>query len=112
MSKWMIDVFNNQLLPLYDLLLSELKTQRFLHVDETPYNTLASEKSKTYYWVATSGKFEKRNLAVFTHSDGRSSETAKKLLGDFNGYIQTDEYAGYNFLDETKHLGCLAHVRR
>lgn len=112
MSKWMIDVFNNQLLPLYDLLLSELKTQRFLHVDETPYNTLASEKSKTYYWVATSGKFEKRNIAVFTHSDGRSSETARKLLGDFKGYIQTDGYAGYNFLDRTRHLGCLAHVRR
>ena len=112
MSKWMIDVFNNQLLPLYDLLLSELKTQRFLHVDETPYNILASEKPKTYYWVATSGKFEKRNIAVFTHSDGRSSETAKKLLGDFKGYIQTDGYARYNFLDRTRHLGCLAHVRR
>lgn len=112
MSKWMIDVFNNQLLPLYDLLLSELKTQRFLHVDETPYNILASEKPKTYYWVATSGKFEKRNIAVFTHSDGRSSETAKKLLGDFKGYIQTDGYARYNFLDRTRHLGFLAHVRR
>ena len=112
MSKWMIDVFNNQLLPLYDLLLSELKTQRFLHVDETPYNTLASEKSKTYYWVDTSGKFEKRNIAVFTHSDGRSSETARKLLGNFKGYIQTDEYSGYNFLDRTRHLGCLAHVLR
>ncbi len=112
MSKWLIDVFNNQLLPLYDLLLSELKTQRFLHVDETPYNTLASEKSKTYYWVATSGKFEERNIAVFTHSDGRASETAKKLLGDFNGYIQTDGYAGYNFFDGTRHLCCLAHIRR
>lgn len=38
MSKWLIDVFNNQLSPLYDLLLKELKRQRFLHVDETPYN--------------------------------------------------------------------------
>ena len=102
MLKWMIDVFNNHLLPLYDLLPIELKTQRFLHVDETSYNTLASEKSKTYYWVATSGKFEKSNIAVFT----QSFETARKLLCDFKGYIQTDGYVRYNFLDRTRHLGC------
>ena len=112
MSKRLIDVFNNQLSPLFDLLLKELKRQRFLHVDETSYNTLASEKANTYYWVVTSGKFEEKNIAAFTHSDGRSSETAKKLLSDFNGYVQTDGYAGYNFLDRTRHLGCLAHVRR
>lgn len=73
---------------------------------------LASEKANTYYWVVTSGKFEEKNITVFTHSEGRSSETAKKLLSDFNGYVQTDGYAGYNFLDGTRHLGCLAHVRR
>lgn len=56
MSKWLIDVFNNQFSPLYDLLLKELKRQRFLHVDETPYNTLALEKANTYYWVVTSVK--------------------------------------------------------
>ncbi|MFJ6973806.1 MAG: transposase [Ligilactobacillus ruminis] len=89
MSKWLIDVLNNQLSPLYDLLLKELKRQRFLHVDETPYNTLASKKANTYYWVVTSVKFEEKNIAAFTHSDGRSSETAKKLLSDFNGYVQT-----------------------
>ena len=112
MSKWLIDVLNNQLSPLYDLLLKELKRQRFLHVDETPYNTLASEKANTYYWDVTSVKFEEKNIAAFTHSAGRSSETAKKLLSDFNGYVQTDGYAGYNFLDSTRHLGYLAHVRR
>ena len=52
------------------------------------------------------------HIATFTHSDGRSFETAKKFLSDFNGYVQTDGYAGYNFLDRTRHLGCLAHVRR
>ena len=112
MSKWLIDVFNNQISPLYDLLLKELKRQRFLHVDETPYNTLASEKANTYYRVVTSGKFEEKNIAAFTHSDGRSYDTAKKLLSDFNGYVQTDGYAGYNFLGRNRRLGCLAHVRR
>ena len=81
-------------------------------MDETPYNTLALEKSNTYYWVVTSVKIEEKNIAIFTHSDGRSSETAKKLLSDFNGCVQTDGYVGSNFLNGTRHLGCLAHVRR
>ena len=34
-------------------------------------------------------QIEEKNIAIFTHSDGRSSETAKKLLSDFNGYVQT-----------------------
>ena len=58
------------------------------------------------------GKFEEKNIAAFTHSDGKSSDTAKKLLSGFNGYVQTDGYAGYNFLDRIRHLGCLAHFRR
>ncbi|MFJ6909629.1 MAG: transposase [Ligilactobacillus ruminis] len=51
-------------------------------------------------------------MAAFTPSDGRSSDTSKKLLSGFNGYVQTDGYAGYNFLDRTRHLRCLAHFRR
>ncbi|WP_416274150.1 IS66 family transposase [Ligilactobacillus ruminis] len=33
-------------------------------------------------------------------------------MSGFNGYVQTDGYAGYNFLDRTRHLVCLAHFRR
>ncbi|MFY4504461.1 IS66 family transposase [Ligilactobacillus ruminis] len=112
MSKWLIDVFNNQLSPLYDLLLKELKRQRFLHVEETPYNKCWLQKKPTLIIGLSQAENLKKNIVAFTHSDGKSSETAKKLLSDFNGYGQTDGYAGYNFLDRTRHLGCLAHVRR
>ena len=40
---------------------------------------------------------------------------AKAFLGDFRGDVQTDGYAGYDFLDRktgVRHLGCLAHARR
>ena len=40
---------------------------------------------------------------------------AKTFLGDYSGYVQTDGYVGYEFVDEmpdVKHLGCWAHVRR
>jgi len=38
-----------------------------------------------------------------------------KFLGDYHGYVQTDGYAGYNFLDLNEaiiHLACWAHARR
>ena len=74
MSKWLIDVFNNQLSSLYDLLLKELKRQRFLHVDETPYNTLALEKSNTYYWLSPAENLKKKilpNLLTVTEDHPR-----------------------------------------
>ena len=36
-------------------------------------------------------------------------------MGDFKGYVQTDGYQGYDFLDLTegvRHVGCWAHARR
>jgi hypothetical protein len=40
---------------------------------------------------------------------------AEEFLARYEGYIQTDGYAGYNFLDTKAgviHCGCWAHVRR
>ena len=45
----------------------------------------------------------------------RSGKVAKTLVGDFQGYLQTDGYLGYESLGEQEnicHVGCLAHVRR
>ena len=36
----------------------------------------------------------------------------KKFLGDFDGYLHTDGYAGYNKLTNVTHCNCWAHVRR
>jgi transposase len=40
---------------------------------------------------------------------------AKEFLKDYKGYVQTDGYSGYDFLDHNTdiiHVGCWAHVRR
>jgi len=37
------------------------------------------------------------------------------VLGGYRGWVQSDGYAGYGFLDQqpgVRHLGCLVHVRR
>lgn len=112
MANWMLITFNERLSQLYEYFIQKLLKQRYLHIDETPYTTIESQKSKTYYWIMTSGKYEKYQIAVFQHQDGRSSLQAHKWLDDFNGYVQSDGYRAYNFLSEDKHLGCLAHARR
>jgi transposase len=111
-SHWMIKVFAEQCEPLYKYLRKQLMKLRYIHIDETPYNTIESKKNKTFYWVMAAGKHEKRQLAIYYHHDGRDQATAIKLLTGFKGAVQTDGYAAYNFIDKTKHLGCLAHVRR
>ena len=36
----------------------------------------------------------------------------KKYLGDYDGFVHTDGYAGYNKLTKVTHCNCWAHVRR
>ncbi len=54
-------------------------------------------------------------VIIFCYSSGRDGRVAMKFLGDYHGYVQTDGYAGYNFLDLNEaiiHLACWAHARR
>ena len=51
----------------------------------------------------------------YHYAPSRSGKVADKFLNGYEGYVQTDGYAGYNFLDSKPgvvHCGCWAHVRR
>ena len=65
-------------------------------------------------WLFRGGLPESPSL-VYQYHPARSSEVPNAFLGDYAGYVQTDGYVGYEFLDdrpEVEHLGCWAHVRR
>jgi hypothetical protein len=52
---------------------------------------------------------------VYQYHPTRSGQVPKDYLGDYQGYIQTDGYSGYNALAAQPgivHVGCWAHVRR
>ena len=52
---------------------------------------------------------------VCKNCEGVQDVGAKTFLGDFRGYVQTDGYVGYDFLDRIEgmdHIGCWAHARR
>ena len=65
-------------------------------------------------WVCRGGIPDKPALH-YHYTPSRSSQVAAALLADHKGVVQTDGYAGYDFLAVKKdifHAGCWAHARR
>ncbi len=103
---------------LLELLRHELLSGPLIHMDETTIQVLKekdrSPHDKSFMWVMRSGASE-NPCVLFQYSPSRASSVARRLLGSYTGVVQTDGYAGYDFLDdspEIQHAGCWAHSRR
>ena len=65
-------------------------------------------------WVFKGGPPDKQSV-VFKYHPTRSGFVAQDFLKGFKGYVQSDGYAGYNFVAADKYmyqLYCMAHARR
>jgi transposase len=117
MSKWMVQAARC-CSGLIDLLLSEIRSGPLIGIDESPLQVLkeAGRKntSTSYMWVFRGGSPE-RPVLLYEYQRTRSGKTALEFLTDYKGYIQTDDFSGYDHLDQKPgivHLGCWAHARR
>lgn len=104
------------IMPLYDALSKEALSGDYLHADETPIKVLDKDKKgethRGYYWVYHNSL---RDLVLFDYQPGRGREGPSEILKGFTGFVQTDGYSGYNFLDREKDVvlfHCWAHARR
>lgn len=104
--------------PIIDLLRECLLCGPYIQVDESPFQVLHEPgrlfSTKSYMWLLRGGP-PGRQTVLYHYSPSRGSAVVKNLLGNYIGYVQTDGYSGYNFLDFTDgivHIGCWAHVRR
>ena len=105
------------LTPLYEALRKVVFNQSYLQADETPIAVLdKKKKGKThrgYQWAYHS--VEKR-LVLFDYQPGRGREGPKERLKDFAGYLQTDGYEAYEWINAQRNditlLHCMAHARR
>ena len=102
--------------PLYDSLAKEVLSGDYLHADETPIKVLDKDKKgethRGYYWVYHNSL---RDMVLFNYQPGRGREGPSEMLKGFIGFVQTDGYSGYNFLDREKDIilfHCWAHARR
>lgn len=104
--------------PFIDLVKQKIIQVHYLCVDETPVQVLKEidkvNKSKSYMWVYLTG-LPTHRLILYDYQPTRSSIAVNTMLTDFQGYLQTDGYAGYHDLQAKACIiavGCWAHVRR
>jgi len=86
-----------------------------INIDETTVQVLKEPKrSKCYMWVFKGGTPGKP-IILFQYHPTRSGDVASDFLNGYQGIVQTDGYAGYDFLDFIKaiiHMACWVHARR
>jgi len=71
-------------------------------------------RKQSFMWVFRRGDPEKP-MVLYHYSPSRSGDIPKQILGDYQGFIQTDGYGGYDALGKQEgviHVGCWAHARR
>jgi len=104
--------------PLTDLLLEKIREGGYVLADETPFQVLNEKgkraQSRSYLW-ALRKEDPAHPLLYYEYAPTRSGEVVRGLLEGFEGYLQTDGYAGYDAfheMPEVVHVGCFAHARR
>lgn len=116
-ASWMIKV-GHLVQPLINLMTEHILDYPVLHCDETPLQVLCEPEktpsSRSYMWVRVGGP-PTQPVRLFDYAPSRSGSVASALLSGFEGYLQTDDYAGYQRAvveNGLTHLGCWAHARR
>jgi len=110
---WVMRV-GDLLLPLVAVMGRELVSGTYIQADETPVNVQTrdgrSRNHHAYLWqYGSPGK-----SVIFEFRMGRGREGPLRFLGNFEGILQTDDYAAYDRVGGPKmvHAGCWSHARR
>ena len=86
MANWLLNTSEKWLRPIYDTLREQLCKEPVLHADETTLQVLKEP--------------------------GRSGKYPEAFLREYEGYIHTDAYSGYNAVSGVKRCLCYTHLRR
>jgi len=116
LSRWMISA--SLVLTFFVQRLKErLLENEYIQADETTLQVLKAHKGKaskkSYIWMGVG--MDKYKVVYMHYADNRRLEVATTLFKDFDGYLQTDGYAGYNRVVQANgitQLACWAHARR
>jgi len=61
------------------------------------------------------GETKDKPIILFQYRPTRSGDVASGFLNGYQGFVQTDDYAGYDFLDMISgiiHVACWVHAQR
>ena len=127
MSNWQEQIYK-RLKPLDSLIMEHIKTGTTMNMDETTVRVLKyknqtenENRKKSYIWLGIGGPKDKKAV-IYRYYESRNAKFIRPFINGFKGWLQTDEYPGYetsikehNLLypdDKIIHVACLAHVRR
>lgn len=127
MSNWQEQIYE-RLKPLDSLIMEHIKTGTTMNMDETTVRVLKyknrtenENRKKSYVWLGIGGPKNKKAV-IYRYYESRNAKFIKPFINGFKGWLQTDEYPGYetalkehNLLypdDKIIHVACLAYVRR
>ena len=117
MASWLIRITDDYLEPLYKALISEQLKRDILHADETPCQVLKEPgrkaTQKSYIWLYTTGNDGGPPILIYDYHPTRAHIVPENYLKNWNGYLHTDCYDGYNPLEgHLVRCACWAHLRR
>jgi transposase len=113
MDGWVMRV-GELLSPIVAAMGRELLEGDYIQADETPVGVQMHDgrgkNRQAYLWQYSRPK----GPVVFDFRLGREREGPKRVLGNFEGLLQSDGYGGYDRVGgpEIVHAGCWAHARR
>lgn len=117
MCFWMMQVAD-RLKAMLELFKVELLAGPLIGIDETRLQVLKEPgrpaHTLSYMWVFRGGD-PKQPVIIYHYAPSRAAEVPIKFLGEYQGYIQTDDYIVYEVLGKTMKVplvGCWAHSRR
>ena len=116
MANWIIRSSNEWLKPMYNLMKNNLSKCGIIHADETRIQCNKEEgkkaSSQSFMWLYRSGETEDKNVVIFEYTRTRAGKHAQEFLKEFDGFLVTDAYAGYEKVDNIIRCLCWSHVRR
>lgn len=120
MADWMA-MAAERLDPVYERMKSDLLATptKVIHADETTL-TLSKRadpaRKKSYVFVYAASFYDERQIHVYEFNETREIDPESSYLGDFGGWVECDDYAGYDRLRKSKPgvrlQRCWAHARR
>jgi transposase len=117
MANWVVKA-SQHCKPLIDLLSEEIRSGPVTNIDESPLQVLKEPNrhntTKSYMWIFKGGLPDHPAL-VYQYHPTRNGDVAARFLGDYEGYVQSDAFSGYEQLSRKKgirHVGCWVHARR
>ncbi len=117
MACWMIKL-GDVVTPLINLFNDIQLAYDILQMDETTVQVLKEDgraaTNKSFMWVRRGGPAG-QTVILFDYAATRAASLPLQLLEDYKGFLQSDDYAGYNAVAKRAgmiHVGCLDHARR